>query len=156
ICLIALTAGAELNLTLMRPYARVVAWMMACVVGGCPVLCTTALYLLRPWLPFLGGRTLQYSFAGCRRIRVSLAAMSPAVVMALLTEMRAEGSVGRTVLGVVVAADLLVIVLFGLVADAAQAVLSGTADVAAAALHVAWELFGSAGAGVVMGVLLAL
>nr|PZN26390.1 MAG: sodium:proton exchanger [Pseudomonadota bacterium] len=156
ICLIALTAGGELNLKRMRPYARVVTWMMACVVGGCAVLCTTALYLLRPWLPFLDGLTLQQSFAVCSIIGVSLAAMSPAVVMALLTEMRAEGSFSRTVLGVVVAADLLVIVLFGLVAAAAQAVLSGTADVAAAALHVAWELFGSAGAGVVMGVLLAL
>jgi len=156
ICLIALTAGGELNLKRMRPYARVITWMMVCVVGGCAVLCTAVIYALRPWLPFLDGLSSQQSLAVCGIIGVSLAAMSPAVVMALLSEMRAEGSFSRTVLGVVVAADLAVIVLFGVVAAGAQAVLSGTADVAGAALHVSWELFGSAGAGVAMGILLTL
>jgi Kef-type K+ transport system membrane component KefB len=80
--------------------------------------------------------------------------MSPAVVMALLDEMQAEGALSRTVLGVVVAADLTVIALFSLVASGAQALLGGAADAGAVARHVGWELGGSAFVGIGIGVVL--
>jgi Kef-type K+ transport system membrane component KefB len=154
ICLIALTAGGELNVRRMRPLFRTIGWMTLYVVVGCATGITAALLLMMPWLPFLEGVGLWESVVVCSVIGVSLAALSPAVVMALLSEMRAEGPLSRTMLGVVVAADLVVIVLFSLIASGAQAVLGESSAAADVARHVGWELGGSALAGIAMGIVL--
>jgi Kef-type K+ transport system membrane component KefB len=82
--------------------------------------------------------------------------MSPAVTMALFTEVGAEGPVSRTVLGVVVVADLLVVVLFAVVSSFAKSVMGGATDVAGTALHLSWELFGSLVVGALVGVVLSI
>jgi Kef-type K+ transport system membrane component KefB len=155
ICLIALAAGGELNFAKMRPLLRTVRSMMLWAVVGSAVVCTLALLLLARWLPFFDQLSVGQSFAVAAVLGVSLAAMSPAVVMALLSEMRAEGPLSRTMLGAVVVADLVVILLFAVAASAAQAVLGGSVSLAKAALHVAWEVFGSAIAGIAIGMILA-
>jgi Kef-type K+ transport system membrane component KefB len=156
ICLIALAAGGELNLKRMRPLFGTIGRMVVWVVGGSVTLTTAALYLMSPALPFLAGAGTSQAIVICAVLGVSLAAMSPAVVMALLSETRSEGPLSRTMLGVVVAADLAVIVLFALVASLAQGVLGGATNPVRAALHVSWELLGSAVAGAVIGLLLTL
>jgi Kef-type K+ transport system membrane component KefB len=156
ICLIALVAGGELNVSRMRPLFRTIGWMMVFVVFGCAIACTLCLLALQSWLPFLRDINVQQRAAVCVVLGVSLAALSPAVVMALLSESEAEGVLSRTMLGVVVAADLVVIVLFALVASGAQAVLGAGASVKEVALHVSWELFGSALVGVGVGGVIAL
>jgi Kef-type K+ transport system membrane component KefB len=156
ICLIALAAGGELNFAKMRPLLRTVRSMMLWAVVGSALACTLALMLLAPWLPFFAELSFGQSFAIAALLGVSLAAMSPAVVMALLSEMRADGPLSRTMLGAVVVADLVVILLFAVVASIAQATLGGSVSIAEAALHVAWEVLGSAVAGVAIGVILAI
>jgi Kef-type K+ transport system membrane component KefB len=155
ICLIALAAGGELNFAKMRPLLRTVRSMMLWAVAGSAAICTGTLMLLARWLPFLDGLSLGQSFAVAAVVGVSLAAMSPAVVMALLSEKRAEGPLSRTMLGAVVVADLVVILLFALVASVAQALLGGSVSLADAALHVTWEVLGSAVAGIAIGMILA-
>jgi Kef-type K+ transport system membrane component KefB len=155
ICLIALAAGGELNLKRMRPLLGIIRSMTLWVVAASALVCTSAVFALRPWLPFMQPYDAPGALALAAVIGVSLAAMSPAVVMGLLSETRADGPLSRTILGTVVAADLAVIVLFAVTASVAQAQLGGSADALQAALHVAWELFGSAGAGVGIGALLA-
>jgi Kef-type K+ transport system membrane component KefB len=154
ICLIALAAGGELNVRRMRPLLRTIRSMIGWVVGGSVLACTLTVMVLRPWLPFLSGLGFVEALVVAAVLGVSLSAMSPAVVMALLGETHSDGRVSRTMLGVVVAADLVVIVLFALVASGSQAVLGGASDAAQAARHVSWELFGSAAAGVAAGILL--
>jgi Kef-type K+ transport system membrane component KefB len=111
---------------------------------------------MRSWLPFLREMTPAEAGIVCAVLGVAISAMSPAVTMALLSELEAEGPVSRTILGVVVAADLAAILLFAMLSSAAQAVLGGSANVTQTALHLAWELFGSAAAGGIIGLLLAL
>jgi Kef-type K+ transport system membrane component KefB len=156
ICLIALVAGGELNISRMRPLFRTIGWMMLFVVFGCAIACTLCLFALQHWLPFLHDSSIGQRAAVCLVLGVSLAALSPAVVMALLSESEAEGILSRTMLGVVVAADLVVIVLFALVASGAQAALGGGTSVKDVALHVSWELFGSALVGMGVGGVVAL
>jgi Kef-type K+ transport system membrane component KefB len=84
-----------------------------------------------------------------------IVAQSPAVVVALRDELRADGPVARTALGVVVLADLLVIVLFSVVSTIAKGTFGASADAAHTASLLGWEIFGSLGAGAVVGGLLA-
>jgi Kef-type K+ transport system membrane component KefB len=155
VCLIALAAGGELNIKRMRPLLRTIISMTGWVVLGSSLLCTLALMVLRPWLPFIEGDG-RASIATCVVVGVAMSAMSPAVAMALLSELEAEGPVSRTVLGVVVLADLAVILLFSVVSSAAQPMLGGAADVSQVAGRVTWELLGSGVAGVLLGAVLAL
>jgi len=86
---------------------------------------------------------------------VVIVAQSPAVVVALRDELRADGPVVRTALGVVVLADLVVIVLFPMVSTLAKGAFGAGADAAHTASMLGWEIFGSLGAGAVVGGLLA-
>jgi Kef-type K+ transport system membrane component KefB len=69
--------------------------------------------------------------------------------------MDADGPLTRTVLGVVVVSDLLVIVLFALASAAARGFVSGATPEPMFAATLAWETFGSGLAGVLIGVLIA-
>jgi len=86
---------------------------------------------------------------------VVLSAQSPAVVMAMLSETRSDGPVSRTMLGTVVIADLVVIVLFSGASAVVRSLMTGEGDAAGTARAIAWELFGSMGSGILVGILLA-
>jgi Kef-type K+ transport system membrane component KefB len=85
---------------------------------------------------------------------VCLAAQSPAVVMALITETRADGPMARTILAVVVLADLLVVLAFGVMSSVASTLLHGEADVAGTAMEIAWEVPGSIAIGACVGAII--
>jgi Kef-type K+ transport system membrane component KefB len=154
VALIALTAGTELELRAMRPMFRTIAWMTVVAVGGTTALLGAAVYLLRGQLPFLAQLTPAGAMAMAATLGVVMVAQSPAVVVALRKELDAQGPVTQTVLGVVVIADLVVILLFAVVSSFAKSVLGHQvgANVVPA---LAWELLGSLVAGVLIGVLLA-
>jgi Kef-type K+ transport system membrane component KefB len=156
VCLIALAAGGEMSFRQLRPLLRSIVGITLWSIAISGLLATAALVVLRPWLPFFVGMSETATLAACVVLGVCLTGMSPAVVMALLSELDARGPVSRTMLGVVIAADLLVIVLFSVVSSAAQPLLGGVADAADTARHLAWEVFGSIAAGCVAGLVLTL
>ena len=94
------------------------------------------------------------TFAVCAVVAVALSAQSPAVVMALLAETRAEGPLSRLVLATVVVADLVVVVIYSIVAAVAGALIGGGLDVTEVGLSIVWELFGSMAFGVIIGMLI--
>lgn len=155
IALIALTAGSEMNFRALRPLMRSIAWISLIAVVGTAALLGITTFLLRGQLGFMTEMTLSEQLVVAAVMGVVVVAQSPAVVVAIRSETGADGPVARTVLGVVVLADLLVIVLFAIASSIATSVLSGTADVGATVLGVAWELFGSMGVGVIVGAILA-
>lgn len=157
VALIALAAGCELDVRAMRPLLRSVAWVSVVAVGGTVVLLSAAVFAGRGWLPFFGGLNLVQSITVSIMLGVVMAAQSPAVVMALIDETRAQGPVTQTTLGVVVIADLAVIVLFAVASLAARTTLSGAgADTHAALRLLSWEILGSLGVGAAIGALLGL
>jgi Kef-type K+ transport system membrane component KefB len=155
IAMLALTAGNEIELRSMKPLLRTITGITIVGVLGTTLLLAGAVWFLRPMLPFMHGMTPAQALAVCVVLGVVMVAQSPAVVVALRDELRADGEVMRTTLGVVVLADLVVIVLFPVVSTVAKATFGAGSDVAQTASMLAWEVFGSLGAGVVIGALVA-
>lgn len=155
VAMIALTAGTELELRSMRPLLRSIRWITIAGVLGTAALLSVTVALLAPLLPFMRDMGPAQAIAVSLVLGVVTVAQSPAVVVALRDELRADGPVARTVLGVVVLADLAVIVLFALVSTLAKSAFGAEADAAGAASMLAWEVFGSLAAGAVVGVVLA-
>jgi Kef-type K+ transport system membrane component KefB len=154
--LIALTAGSELDLRAMKPLLRAIGWITCVAVLGTTLALLAVVLLLRAHLPFVADVGLAEATVIALLLAVTMVAQSPAVVVALRDEADADGPVSRTSLGVVVVADLVVIVLFALASAVAKGVLVGDADVIRTVRELGWELFGSLGIGVVVGVVIAI
>lgn len=152
--ILALSAGAELDLRAVRPLLRVVFALTGWAVCGTMVLLAGTLLALRPLVPFLGELPLAAAAAVSASLAVALAAQSPAVVMALIGETGAEGVLTRTILASVVVADLVVIISFGVVSSVATAVIGGKVDVGATVGSLAWEVLGSIAVGLFIGLVL--
>lgn len=149
--LIALAGGAELELEAMRPLRRTIIAIVGWAVIGTMVVLTGTLLAIRPLIPFLDLLSFGDALAISAVLAVSLAAQSPAVVMALIGETRASGPVTRTLLAVVILADLVVVLVFGVVSAVASASIDGHADVAQVATTIAWEILGSIVLGAAIG-----
>jgi Kef-type K+ transport system membrane component KefB len=152
--ILALQAGAELQLSAVRPQLRTILALAFVTVVGTAAVLTGVLVALRPLVPFLHALPLTSAIAVAVALAVAMSAKSPAVVMALIGETRADGILTRTILATVVLADLSVIILYGIVSAAATAVIAGQSDVAGAIQGIAWAVFGSLGIGVVVGMAL--
>lgn len=155
ISLIALTAGSEMDFRSMRPLLRSIAWISVIGVIGTALLLAVVIFLLRAQISFLNEMPIGTGLIVSLVLGVVVVAQSPAVVVAIRAETGADGPIARTALGVVVLADLVVIVLFAITSSMATAALSGTFDIGLAIQRLAWELFGSLAIGVVLGGIIA-
>ncbi|MBL0219960.1 MAG: cation:proton antiporter [Myxococcales bacterium] len=153
-CILGLTAGAELNLKRVRPVARTLRWVTVFSVIGSMVVLTGVLFVIRPLIPLFADMTTTQSIAVCALIGVAISPQSPAVVMALLSETRAEGPLSQFMLASVVVSDLVAVLFYSIAATAAGIVIGGGVSMVDTALSVAWELLGSVLFGVVIGVVI--
>lgn len=156
IAMIALTAGTELELAKIRPLARSVTAITVAGIGGTIVLLAGVLWLVRPLLPFMAQMNGAQSVSVTIMLAIVLAAQSPAIVVALRDELRADGPVTRTVLALVVLADLVIILLYALSSAIASSTFGASAHVLQTVASSAWEIGGSLGVGAVLGALLVL
>lgn len=156
VALIALTAGSELELRAMRPLLRSIWWITLTAVIGTTVLLAATIWFSRGLLPFMADLATLESLAVASVLGVVMVAQSPAVVVALRDETEADGPLTRTVLGVVVIADLVVILMFAAASSIAKAALGGTADTMHTVGALTWELLGSLVAGAAIGYVLSL
>jgi Kef-type K+ transport system membrane component KefB len=151
VALIAFTAGSELTLALLRP-GRVMLTRLSTGAILFPLGIVAAVVLsVSPWFPLTVHQPFGDALAVALVLGAIAAASSPAVTMALMDELDARGPFARSVLGVTIAKDVLVIVLFALVLAIARPLTSaGALDVSVAwtmLLHVA----GSIATGVALG-----
>lgn len=153
--LIALTAGVEMDLKAMRPLLRSIALISVTSIGAALLLLFGAVLAMSPFLPFLSSLPWAGRAAVAGVLAVVMAAQSPAVAVAVRNELRASGPLSSTVMGVVVAGDLVIVVLFALLSSLAKSVLGGGGDASAVGRLLGWELAGSMAAGVVVGVIVA-
>ncbi|HEY0251256.1 MAG TPA: cation:proton antiporter [Kofleriaceae bacterium] len=150
--ILALEAGAELQLSAIKPVMKTLRGITLFAVIGSMFTIGAALFVMRPLLPDIFDK-LEFvpQVVVCLAIGVALSAQSPAVVMAMLSETRAEGPLSRTMLASVVVADLTVITMFSIVLAITGAVIGGNIDVMGTALEVGWELLGSIIFGTMIG-----
>lgn len=155
-CILGLVAGAELNLKRIKPIARTLTAIMIFGVVGTIIVLTGVLYGIRSLLPIFDGLGTTETLVICGVLAVALIPQSPAIVMALISETRADGPVSQLMLAGVVVADLVVVIIYSLVAAVGSALLGAGVDVAGTALAIGWELLGSLAFGVAIGMLLGL
>lgn len=156
ISMIALTAGTELDIKQLRPLARTVFAVSLVSVLGTTVLLAVVVWLSRSFLPFFAAFDPTQTIAISLVLAIVMVAQSPAVVVALRDELRADGPVVRTALATVVLADLLVIVMFAIVTPFAKTSFGRGADVLDTLATLGWEIGGSLAVGAVIGALLIL
>jgi Kef-type K+ transport system membrane component KefB len=155
-CILGLVAGAELNLKRVKPIARTLIGIMIFGVIGAMVVLTGVLYGIRELLPIFDGVGTTEALVICGVLAVALIPQSPAIVLALMSETRADGPLSQLMLAAVIVADLVVVITYSLVAALGSAVLGSGVDVTATALAIGWELIGSMAFGIAIGVLLGL
>ena len=157
IALIAFLAGAELRVREVQERGVLLAKIMTAELGVAFAGIVTVLIVLHRFLPFLReapmGELLAFSvlFASVAVVH------SPAVTMALLSESGARGVVARTTLGVVLLADVAVVLLFsGALAFARTLAPPSGGAVTVSQLSVLWEIGGAILVGVLLGAVVSL
>jgi Kef-type K+ transport system membrane component KefB len=154
-CVLGLTAGGELDLRRVKPLLGTLRAVTVMSVLVAMAVLALVVFALQPLLPMFSHQTMKQALAICAIVGVALSAQSPAVVLALLAETKSEGPLSRLMLATVVVADLVVIVVYAIVAAFAGAVVGGELELHDMMLELVWELFGSMAFGVVIGMVIA-
>ena len=152
VSLIALVAGTELHLGLIRRVGAKVARLCAAVCGITFVVCFAAVFALKTVLPFLATMTVPQALAVSALVSTVVVSFSPTVTIAIVQETQARGSFTEFLMALVIIGDLFVMVAFALAAGVTKASFGGGLDVAGLLGSVGWELFGSVGVGCVLAV----
>jgi Trk K+ transport system NAD-binding subunit/Kef-type K+ transport system membrane component KefB len=122
---IALAAGNELHLEEIRSRLKSIAWITLGLVVTTFVFCSLTIFGLSTLVPFSSDMALEARIAVAILAGAILVARSPSSAIAVVKELRAKGAFTATVLGVTVIMDVVVIVLFGLGATAADSLITG-------------------------------
>jgi Kef-type K+ transport system membrane component KefB len=156
IAMIAFLAGAELRWSEVRDRGVIFGKIMTAELLVTFVGVTAVLFAAQLWIPAVAGLPQLQVLVFAMLFAAVAIVHSPAVTMALLTETGARGPVARTTLGVVLLADVAVVLLFSLVLVLARAVAPPGGDSAAPSLlSVVWEIGGAAVIGAMMGLAVA-
>ena len=109
--LIALSAGAEMQLSGLKRIARSLLWIV--VIKGSLILLsvTAAVFALASFIPFLAGQPTGLVLSVGMILGVLAMGTSPAATIAVISETGAKGRLADTTLGVAVAKDLVMVVL---------------------------------------------
>jgi Kef-type K+ transport system membrane component KefB len=151
VSLIALAAGTELHVGLIKRMGLRVAGLCSLASGAAFVVVAGTLYLLRPVLPFLKGMSNGQSIAIASLAGAVLASFSVTVTIAIISETRAHGTLTEFLLAFVIIGDLIVLVAFAFTVAWVRATLGGHWSGAELLRDVGWELFGSIGVGAILG-----
>ncbi|HZI11947.1 MAG TPA: cation:proton antiporter [Myxococcus sp.] len=152
VSLIALVAGTELRLGLIRRVGARVALLCTGVCGVTFLVCFGATFALKPILPFLTPLTVPQALAVSALVSTVVVSFSPTVTIAIVQETSARGTFTEFLMALVIIGDLFVMVAFALAAGVTKASFGGGLDVAGLLSSVGWELFGSVGVGCVLAV----
>ena len=152
VALIAFLAGAELRWAEVRERGVTLAKVMSAELGLAFVAVTGVVYALHELIPALRGSTAGEALAFSMVFGSVAIVHSPAVTMALLSETGARGPVARNTLGVVLLADVAVVLLFSAVLSLARTVAPPPGLDAGPTLGmVIWEITGALVIGAALG-----
>jgi Kef-type K+ transport system membrane component KefB len=156
IALIAFLAGAELQWAEVRSRGKVILGMLGGELLLSLVLITATVFALRALIPAIPG-AWDEALVVSLLIASILVVHSPAVTMAMLSETGATGEVARTTLGIVLVADVVVVLLFSGTLSLTRAVIAVDGGAAGPTLGlIAWEIFGAVLLGAILGGLVSL
>jgi len=154
IALIAFLAGAELQWKEVRARGTLVLRVLVSEIGLTTVVLSTLALLVLSYVPPFVGAPVMERLPFALLFGVVASVHSPAVTMGLLSETGANGPVARTTLGVVLLADVLVVLLFSGALGLARALVppSGTELITSVSVGlVLWEIVGALLIGALLG-----
>ena len=156
VAMIAFLAGAELRWSEVREHGIVLVKLMTAELLLAFVAIAAILYALHGWVPALSGEPT-YEVLAFVLLFASIAIVhSPAVTMALLSETHARGPVARTTLGVVLLADVAVVLLFSTTLTVARSIAPAAGAAGPSVGAIVWEIGGALVIGALIGAAVAL
>ncbi len=157
IAVIALTAGGEIKFSWLRDKIWRLLTLIGVDLGLMLPLGILVTWLLRDWIPYLQDQNTQTALVVGVLTATIMIANSPAVVIALISDLRSDGPLTQTALALTILKDLVLIVLFATVTAWGTTVLDPQRQLSAEFLvAVAAQIFGSLLVGGVFGLIMAL
>lgn len=152
VSLIALAAGTELKLGLLRRVGVKVTLMCLGVSGAVFAVILGVLLALKPLLSFMSGMDWPQAIAASALISSVIVSFSPTVTIAIVQETGARGRFTEFLMAFVIIGDLIVLLAFAIAAGATKAAFGDGFDPAGLLRGVGWELFGSILFGGILGI----
>ncbi len=125
LAIIAFSAGAELYLDDLRSRLNSIKWMTIGQLVITFVLSSIVIYFIADRIPFMSEMDTSSKIAVSILFGTIFVARSPSSAIAVINEMRANGPFTKTVMGVTVVKDVLVIILFAISFSIAKALVNG-------------------------------
>ena len=148
---IAFAAGAELHYRELRSRLKSIRWVTLGLVVVTSTAVVAAVLALADRIPFVAGLGPSGPLAVALLAGSVLVARSPSSAIAVVNELRARGPFTKTVLGVTVVMDVVVIVIFGLNSSIVGVLLKDSGFRPGLIVLVLGEVLLSIAAGVVIG-----
>lgn len=154
LAVIAFAAGSELHLQELRNRIKSITWVTLTNSLIIPIIGVIATFFLADYIPFM------QPLSGAARLAVSLlagailVARSPSSAIAIVNELRARGPFTRTVLGVTMVSDVVIIILFAIALSVAHVLFNRSGLQLDFILILALELLASFATGYLLGKLI--
>jgi Kef-type K+ transport system membrane component KefB len=156
IALIAFLAGAELRWSEVKEHGVALAKIMVLELSTAFVAVAALLFVVRDLIPPLRGLPVEEALAFVLLFASVAIVHSPAVTLALLSETGDRGPIARTTLGIVLLADVAVVLLFSSVLAVARSMAPPSGPEAGMSFGaVVWEIAGALLIGAVIGAAIA-
>jgi len=123
--IIAFSAGSELFLNDLRSRLNSIKWMTIGQLAVTFILSSIVIYFIADYIPFMASMNSSSKIAVAILFGTIFVARSPSSAIAVINEMRANGPFTKTVMGVTVVKDVLVIILFAICFSIAKAFING-------------------------------
>lgn len=124
---IAFAAGSEIYLEELKNRLRSIAWVTVGNAIAIPICGSVAIFLLSGLIPFMREMPINGRVAVSLLAGAILLARSPSSAIAIVNELRAKGPFTQTALGVTMITDVVVIVIFAINIEVADALLTNLA-----------------------------
>ena len=151
LAIIAFSAGAELYLNELRSRINSIKWMTIGQLIITFILSSVVIYFIAGYIPFMKEMSVNSKVAVAILFGTIFVARSPSSAIAVINEMRANGPFTKTVMGVTVLIDVLVIILFAACFSIAKAFIHGEEISILFIIILLFELVLSLGIGIEIG-----
>ena len=147
---IAFVAGSEMALDELRGRYRSIGWNTLAQIVAVYIVSGIGILLLADHIPFMRDMSLPGRLSVALLGGTILAARSPSSAIAIINEMRARGPFTKTVLGVTLVTDVMIVVLFALSSSIAATLLTGRSFDVGFIVLVTFEILASVGLGILV------
>ena len=149
--IIAFSAGSELYLNDLRSRLNSIKWMTIGQLVITFVMSSVVIFFIAEHIPFMAEMNTASKIAVSILFGTIFVARSPSSAIAVINEMRANGPFTKTVMGVTVVKDVLVIILFAICFSISKAFINGD-EIGFLFLGIlALEIAASFGIGIIVG-----